>query len=60
MIIRWLLTLLVRLSPLYFLITAVNEIGWSIVVDTDSETVEGLIIGTDTFIEKHTADDGEK
>lgn len=56
MIIKW----LVKLSPLYFLIAAVNELGWSISVYTDTETVDGLIIGTEDFIEKHSADDGEK
>lgn len=34
MIIRWLVTFLVKLSPLYFLIAATKEIGWAIAIDT--------------------------
>ena len=53
-ILMGLVTLLVRVAPLHFLIASIGEIGWSVSVEKDGEMVEGLTIGTDEYIDRHT------
>ena len=48
----WLIGKLVKLSPWHFLIASVAAVGWGVSVDEDSEVVQGLIIGTEEYIEK--------
>ena len=45
--------LLVKISPMYFLISAVREMGWGVSIEGDRELVEGLTIGTDDYIDRH-------
>ena len=50
---RYVLRLLVKISPWHFLIASVGEIGWGISIEEDKEIVEGLVIGTDDYIDRH-------
>ena len=46
--------LLVKLAPWYFLIASIGEMGWGVSVEgKGDETVEGLVIGTDDYIDRH-------
>ncbi len=49
-------SLIVRLAPLPFLLAAVKELGWGVVVEDTDEMVEGLVIGTQDYIGRHTED----
>ena len=51
--------LLVKISPYHFLIASVKELGWGVSVETDREMVEGLVIGTDEYIDRHIPKDDE-
>ena len=50
--IRFLIKQLVKISPFEFLIASVAEIGWSVSVEV-CENVEGLVIGTEEYIDRH-------
>ena len=57
MILRALVKLLVKISPIHFLIASVGEMGWDVAIENDREIVEGLTIGTEEYIDRHTVDD---
>ena len=48
-----LIKLLVKITPLHFLLASIKEIGWSVVLKEDGEFVDGLVIGTKDYIERH-------
>lgn len=48
-----LVKLLVKTSPVKFLIASAGEIGWGIAID-DEDPVTGFVLGTDEFIGRHT------
>jgi len=50
---RLLVKFLVKVAPWEFLIASIKEIGWGISIETDSEVVDGLTIGTDDYIDRH-------
>ena len=55
-IIRPWIKLLTKLAPWHFLIASIAEIGWGLIARNDNgedDLVDGLIIGTDEFINKH-------
>ena len=53
---KFILRRLVRISPLHFLVSATAEMGWQIAVENgdSEEMVQGLVVGTDDFIDRHT------
>ncbi len=51
---RYLIGLIVRLAPMHFLIAAASAMGWGIAVETSKELVEGLTMGNDKYIDRHT------
>ncbi len=53
---KYLIQLIVRLAPMHFLIASVSAMGWGISFETDFDLVEGLVIGTDDYIDRHTKD----
>ncbi len=50
---EYLIGLIVRLAPMHFLIASVSAMGWGISLETDFDLVEGLVIGTDDYIDRH-------
>jgi len=50
---RLIVKLLVKIAPWHFLIASIRKIGWGISVETDGEVVDGLVIGTDDYINRH-------
>ncbi len=50
---RFIIKILVKLAPFQFLIASVAEIGWGISVEDKDEMVQGLVIGTDDYIDRH-------
>ncbi len=51
---KYLIGLIVRLAPMHFLIASASAMGWGMAVETSKELVEGLVIGTDDYIDRHT------
>ncbi len=54
---KYLIKLLVKIAPWSFLIASLAEIGWGVVIeegDNDEELVQGLVVGTEEYIKKHT------
>ena len=56
---RILVRLLVKIAPWHFLIASIREIGWGISVEKgeEDEIVQGLIMGTDDYIDRHTPEE---
>ena len=54
---RYVMHLLVRISPLHFLIASLSEMGWDVAIEKDKEIVEGLVIGTEEYIDRHIPKD---
>ncbi|MCK5019554.1 MAG: hypothetical protein KAS32_21015 [Candidatus Peribacteraceae bacterium] len=50
---KYVVRLLVKINPLYFLIASVGEMGWGISVEENDELVEGLVIGIDAYLDRH-------
>jgi len=50
---KYLVKLLVKIHPLCFLIASVHEMGWGVAVEKDRDICEGLVIGTDDYIDRH-------
>ena len=46
---------LVRLVPWDFLAVSITELGWDIAVE-DADELEGLVIGTEDYIDRHILD----
>ncbi len=53
MIFRFLVKRLVSIDPHVFLLAAVRDLGWGVMLDEKDEIVQGLVIGTDEWIEAH-------
>ncbi len=49
-----LIKLLVRLAPLEFLVASIAFMEWTIAFNEDKGLVDGLIIGSDKFVDKYT------
>lgn len=50
---RFIVKFLVKIAPLHFLIASIGEMGWGVAIEDDREMVEGLVIGTDDYIDRH-------
>ena len=51
---NYLIRFIVWFAPMHFLIAAVAAMGWGISLESDFDLVEGLVIGTDDYIDRHT------
>ena len=49
---KFIVKLLVMIAPWCFLVASIKELGWGISIE-DNEIVEGLVIGTDEYIDRH-------
>ena len=47
--------LLVKISPLHFLLASVKEMGWGVSVE-NKKVVSGLVVGTKEFMERYAND----
>jgi hypothetical protein len=52
-IILFMIKYVVRIAPMYFLLASVRAMKWGVIVEGD-ETVEGLIVGTQEFIDRRS------
>ena len=56
---KYIVRLLVKIAPWSFLLAAIREIGWDIAVKDDEEIVQGLVIGTEEYIDRHIPEETE-
>ena len=49
---KYIIKFLVKLAPWHFLIASIKVIGWDVAVE-DEEIVQGLVIGTADYIDRH-------
>ncbi len=56
----WLVRFLVKIHPMHFMVASITEMGWGISVeDEEDDTVQGLVIGTEGFIDRHIPEEVE-
>jgi len=55
--VKFIIGLLVKIAPMHFLIASIKEIGWGISVEDNRGIVEGLVIGTDDYIDRHVPEE---
>ena len=58
--IRFIVRLLARIAPWDCLIACIRESGWAVAIETDRDSVEGLVIGTGEFIDRHVPEEMTK
>lgn len=50
----WFIYRLVRLAPIEFILASVKALRWNVQVEDTDEYVEGLVIGTQGFLDRES------